>query len=66
VRERGRWLYVGLGENGRVFQWLNRAYDERSGWLPYLDVEPRLGALRSDPRFKDRSGPYPWLTLLLS
>jgi TolB-like protein/Tfp pilus assembly protein PilF len=46
-------IYVGLGENGRAFQWLNRAYDERSGWLPYLNVEPRLGALRSDPRFKE-------------
>jgi len=22
------------------FRWLNRAYDERSDWLPYLDLEP--------------------------
>jgi tetratricopeptide (TPR) repeat protein len=46
-------IYVGLGEKGSAFQWLGRAYQERSGWLPYLNVEPRLESLRSDPRFQE-------------
>ncbi len=46
-------IYVALVENDRAFQWLDRAYDERAGWLPYLNVEPRLAPLRSDPRFKE-------------
>jgi eukaryotic-like serine/threonine-protein kinase len=46
-------IYVGLGENDRAYQWFDKAYDERSGWLPYLEVEPRLAPLRSDPRFRE-------------
>jgi TolB-like protein/Flp pilus assembly protein TadD len=44
---------VGLGWTDQAFEWLDRAHEERSGWLTYLKVEPRLDALRSDPRFDD-------------
>jgi TolB-like protein/tetratricopeptide (TPR) repeat protein len=44
-------VYAGLGEKDRAFQWLERAYQERSGSVRYLKVEPRLDGLRSDPRF---------------
>ena len=37
----------------QAFEWLDRAHEERSGWLTYLKVEPRLDALRSDSRFDD-------------
>jgi hypothetical protein len=44
---------VGLGATDEAFEWLDRAYEERCGWLTYLKVEPRMDALRSDPRFND-------------
>ncbi|HET6796841.1 MAG TPA: tetratricopeptide repeat protein, partial [Gemmatimonadales bacterium] len=49
-------IYVGLGEKESAFQWLSRAYEERSGWLPYVNVEPRLKPLHSDPRFQELVG----------
>jgi eukaryotic-like serine/threonine-protein kinase len=44
-------LHAGLGETDRVFEWLDRAMDDRRGWLVYLKVEPVLDPVRSDPRF---------------
>jgi hypothetical protein len=44
-------VYVGLGDKDRAFEWLERAYAERSPTLVYLKVEPQLDRLRSDPRF---------------
>jgi TolB-like protein/Tfp pilus assembly protein PilF len=46
-------IYTGLGEKDRAFEWLEKAYEERSDLLVYLKVEPRLDSLRSDPRFAD-------------
>ena len=45
--------YAGLGEKDRAFEWLEKAYDERSDWLVNLKVEQRFEGLRSDPRFAD-------------
>jgi serine/threonine-protein kinase len=46
-------IYVGLGEKKLAFEWLEKAYAERSGYLVYLKVEPRFDSLRSDQRFAD-------------
>jgi serine/threonine-protein kinase len=46
-------VYVGLGEKDQAFEWLERAYQEHSSWLSYLNVESRLDPLHSDPRFAD-------------
>jgi serine/threonine protein kinase/tetratricopeptide (TPR) repeat protein len=46
-------LHVGLGDKNRAIEELNRAYDDRAGWLIYLNVEPMFDPLRSDPRFAD-------------
>ena len=35
----------------RRFAWIDKAYEERRGWLCYLKVEPLLDSLRGDPRF---------------
>lgn len=43
--------HLGLGEKERAMEWLLKAYEERSGWLAYLRVEPRLDALRPEPEF---------------
>jgi serine/threonine-protein kinase len=44
-------LHSALGETDEAFEWLERAYADRRGWLAYLRVEPRLDGLRNDPRF---------------
>ncbi len=44
-------LYMGLDEKESAFEWLEKAYQERSSWLVSLKVEPILDGLRSDPRF---------------
>ncbi len=46
-------IHTGLGENEKALEWLERAYQDRDGWMPFLQVEPRLDPLRSDPRFQD-------------
>jgi TolB-like protein/lipopolysaccharide biosynthesis regulator YciM len=46
-------VYAGLGEQDRAFEWLERAYQERSTVLAYLRLDPRLAPLRSDPRYAD-------------
>jgi tetratricopeptide (TPR) repeat protein len=44
-------IYTGLGENDLAFEWLDRAYDSRSGSLGTIKVDPKLDTLRADPRF---------------
>src|SRR6516225_3659471 len=46
-------IYSGLGHKDEAFQWLEKAYDERSTWLVFFKVEPCWDNLRSDPRFQD-------------
>ncbi|HEX3274042.1 MAG TPA: protein kinase [Gemmatimonadales bacterium] len=45
-------LAAALGDTDAAFGWLERAYQERRGWLAYLNVEPTLDGLRDDPRFR--------------
>jgi len=44
-------IYLGLGRNEEALRWLRKAYDEHSGLMVYLEIEPALDPLRSDPRF---------------
>ena len=44
-------VYGFLGEKDSAFEWLERACDDRSAFMVYLKVDPRLDPLRSDPRF---------------
>ncbi len=46
-------LYAGLGDKERTLEQLERAAEDRVGWLINLGVEPRFDALRSEPRFQD-------------
>jgi serine/threonine-protein kinase len=46
-------LAAGLGRRDEVFDWLERAYRERRGWLVYLKVEPLLDGVRDDPRLAE-------------
>jgi serine/threonine-protein kinase len=46
-------VYMGLGDNDRAFAWLEKAYQERSNYLAYLNVFPGVDSLRPDPRFQE-------------
>jgi tetratricopeptide (TPR) repeat protein len=45
-------IHAGLGERQVAIDWLQRAYEERNGWMVYLDVAPSLDPLRGEPRFQ--------------
>ncbi len=47
------WVYMGLGDKDRTFEWLEKAYEEQAGRLVYLKVLRAFDPLRSDPRFED-------------
>ncbi len=42
-----------LGERDQALVELNRAYDERDYFLPFLKIDPRLDTLHGDPRFEE-------------
>ncbi len=46
-------IYLGLKDLDKTFEWLKKAYQERSGFLPFLKVEPMVDNLRADSRFHD-------------
>jgi eukaryotic-like serine/threonine-protein kinase len=46
-------IYAGLGDLDKSFDWFEQARKERSGFLPFLKVEPVVDGLRSDPRFDE-------------
>jgi len=46
-------LYTGLGDKDQAMAQLNKAYEERAGWIIDLKVEPMFDPLRSDQRFAD-------------
>jgi hypothetical protein len=45
-------IYVALGEKDQAFEWLEKACDDGSEELIYLNVDQTFDPLRSDPRFK--------------
>ncbi len=46
-------VYAGIGEKDKAFEYLEKAYQERSSDLPYfLRADLRVDSLRSDPRFQ--------------
>jgi len=45
-------IYTGLGDRDRAIQWLQKAVDERTEYMIFMNVEPLADPLRSDPRFQ--------------
>ena len=45
-------IQVALGDVDATFNLLEKAHQDRRGWLAYLRIEPILDPLRSDPRFQ--------------
>ena len=43
--------HLGLRNVDRVFHWLDRAYEDRRGWLTYMKVDPIFDPVRNEPRY---------------
>jgi hypothetical protein len=48
-------IHAGLGEKDKTFEWLEKAYEDRSIGSSFvtIKVDPIYDPLRSDPRFTD-------------
>jgi tetratricopeptide (TPR) repeat protein len=46
-------IHVGLGDNDRAIEYLEKSWEEHSHWLLYLHMGPGMEALQDDPRFQD-------------
>jgi eukaryotic-like serine/threonine-protein kinase len=46
-------IYGELGDKDQAFAWLEKAYEDRSGSLILLKVDPMMDSLRSDQRFRN-------------
>jgi DNA-binding winged helix-turn-helix (wHTH) protein/TolB-like protein/Flp pilus assembly protein TadD len=47
------YIYAGLDDKERAFEWLEKAYTDREWYLLLLKKERGFERLRSDPRFRD-------------
>ncbi|HJU91414.1 MAG TPA: tetratricopeptide repeat protein [Pyrinomonadaceae bacterium] len=46
-------VYAGLGEKHKAFEWMEKDFQNRDGYLPDMTVSIPLESFRDDPRFKD-------------
>jgi DNA-binding winged helix-turn-helix (wHTH) protein/TolB-like protein len=46
-------IYTELGEKARALEWLEKAYEERTSLLAFLNVIPHFESLHSEPGFQD-------------
>ena len=46
-------VHMGLGDKNATIAALHHAVEERSGWLPWLKVEPKWDPLHGDARFNE-------------
>jgi tetratricopeptide (TPR) repeat protein len=45
-------IHIGLGENDRAIEYLEKSYEEHSHWLIYLHLDPSMDGLRDNPGFQ--------------
>ena len=46
-------IFAGLNDKEHAIHWLQNAYEDRSHWLVWLNLDPRFDNVRSDPRFQE-------------
>ena len=46
-------IYAGLNDKDRVFDWLDKAYEERFEVLTFINISPFFYPVRDDPRFDE-------------
>jgi tetratricopeptide (TPR) repeat protein len=44
-------VYLGLGDHQTALEWLDRAIDDRDGWLPRLVTHPLFDGIRDTPEY---------------
>jgi serine/threonine-protein kinase len=42
---------LSLGDKKEALDWLEKSYEDRNWYMPWIHLEPRFDPLRSDPRF---------------
>jgi eukaryotic-like serine/threonine-protein kinase len=45
------WAYARLGQMDRAFEYLERGYEDRAGFMIFISCEPAFDPFRGDPRF---------------
>ena len=45
-------IHIGLGENERAIEYLEKCYEEHSHWLIYLHIDPSMDGLRDNQGFQ--------------
>jgi hypothetical protein len=45
-------IYAGLDDRAQAINWLQNAYEDKSNWLVWLNLDPRFDNIRSDPSFQ--------------
>ena len=53
-------IYANLGEKDRAFEWLEKAFEEHSGYLLSVFNDYAFENLRSDPRMKAMKRRFGW------
>jgi Flp pilus assembly protein TadD len=43
---------LAFGERSQTLDWLEKAYEDRNWYMPWIHLDPRLDAIRSEPRFQ--------------
>jgi serine/threonine-protein kinase len=46
-------IELGLGDKNQAFEWLEKAYADRSAWLVNLKVDPFFDSIQTDARYAD-------------
>jgi serine/threonine protein kinase/Flp pilus assembly protein TadD len=46
-------IYTGMRDTQNALAWLEKAYEEHSGFMPYVNLDPRFHPLRRDAHFRD-------------
>ena len=46
-------VYLGLGQTDRVFELMEKMYQEHDEFLAFFLIDPLLQSLDSDPRFQE-------------
>ena len=46
-------IYIGLGDKQQAIDWLEKSYENREDAMTWLNSDPTLDDLRSEPRFQD-------------
>jgi hypothetical protein len=46
-------IYTGMNDTQNALAWLERAYEEHSAFMPYVNLDPRFHPLRRAAPFRD-------------